>query len=89
MNTYEKALNKIRQDQKCRPTCVIPIIKGGVTGPTGPQGIEGPTGPIGPAPNFQIGSVVTGEPGTPASVTLTPVSFYQSSYYTDPKGGIK
>jgi len=80
MNTYEKALNKIRQDQKCRPTCVIPIIKGGVTGPTGP---------IGPAPNFQIGSVVTGEPGTPASVTLTPVSFYQSSYYTDPKGGIK
>lgn len=77
MNTYEKALNKIKQDQKCKPTCVFPVVK------------AGPTGPTGPAPDFQIGSVITGEPGTPASVTLNPIPFYQSSYYTESKGGIK
>lgn len=86
MNTYEKALNKIRQDQKCRPQCIISVVQ---SGPTGPQGIEGPTGPIGPAPNFQIGSVITGAPGSQASVTLIPVTFYKNSYYTNPKGGIK
>ncbi len=50
----------------------------GVTGPTGPQGIQGETGPTGPAgedgvsPTFLIGKVITGTPGTPAKVTITP-----------------
>ena len=58
----------------------------GATGPTGPQGIEGPTGPqgatgpqgiagaTGSAPTLTIGTVTTGDPGTNASVTITPVS---------------
>lgn len=75
MDVYQKALNKIKHDQKCRPTCIIPINMQGPTGPTGPKGDNGATGPIGPAPNFAIGSVITGAPGTPASVTIIPVSF--------------
>ena len=43
----------------------------GATGPTGPQGIIGATGP---APSLTIGTVTTGDPGTNASVTITPVS---------------
>ena len=62
------------------------VIPAGVTGPTGPQGIEGPTGPqgvegptgptgpTGPAPSLEVGTVTTGEPGTDASVTITPVN---------------
>ena len=45
----------------------------GATGPTGPQGLAGVTGATGPAPNFAIGSVVTGAPGTDAEVTITQV----------------
>ena len=65
------------------------VIPQGPTGPTGPQGLEGATGPqglqgetgetgatgpTGPAPTLQIGTVTTGDPGTQASVTITPVS---------------
>lgn len=46
----------------------------GATGATGPQGLQGVTGPTGPAPTLQIGTVTTGEPGTQASVTVTPIS---------------
>jgi len=48
----------------------------GVTGPTGAtgaQGLQGATGATGPAPTLEIGTVTTGEPGTQASVTITPV----------------
>ncbi len=46
------------------------VIPQGPTGPTGPQGLEGPTGP---APTLEIGTVTTGDPGTQASVTITPI----------------
>ncbi len=52
------------------------VIPQGPTGATGPQGIEGatgPTGPTGPAPILEIGTVTTGDPGTQASVTITPI----------------
>lgn len=45
----------------------------GATGATGPQGETGATGATGPAPTLTIGTVTTGEPGTQASVTITPV----------------
>ncbi len=86
MDIYEKALKKIKHDQKCRPICAIPITTQGPAGPTGPQGIEGPTGP---APSFEIGTVTTGAPGTPAIVTLTPIVSNKDIYYMYSKGGIK
>ena len=47
MNSYEKALQKIKQDQHCIPqTCTL-IGPTGSPGPTGPQGGIGPTGPQG------------------------------------------
>ena len=49
----------------------------GPTGPTGSQGItgnDGATGPTGPAPTLEIGTVTTGDPGTSASVTITPTT---------------
>lgn len=89
MDTYEKALQKIKNDKKCRPTSIVQIGTIGPTGPTGPtgpaggptgptgatgpQGLTGPTGATGPAPNFAIGTVITGAPGTDASVTITQV----------------
>lgn len=44
----------------------------GATGPTGPQGLTGETGATGPAPTLAIGTVTTGDPGSQASVTITP-----------------
>lgn len=52
----------------------------GPTGPKGPQGITGPTGPqglkgsTGPSPQFVIGTVETGPPGSQASVDITPMN---------------
>ena len=52
----------------------------GARGPTGPIGLTGATGPqgevgaTGPAPTLTVGTVTTGESGTNASVTITPVS---------------
>ena len=46
----------------------------GETGATGPVGETGATGATGPAPTLQIGTVTTGEPGTQASVTITPIT---------------
>ena len=45
----------------------------GATGPQGTAGTDGATGPTGPAPTLAIGTVTTGDPGTDASVTITPV----------------
>lgn len=46
MNEYEKAIQKIKHDEKCKPIyCMGPT---GAMGPPGPQGIAGPTGPQGP-----------------------------------------
>lgn len=52
----------------------------GPIGPTGPQGEIGPTGPTGatgatgPAPGLTVGTTTTSEPGTDASVTVTPAN---------------
>lgn len=37
MNNYQKIIQKIKEDQKNRPTCCV--------GPTGPRGLQGVTGP--------------------------------------------
>lgn len=56
MNSYEKALNKIKTDEQCRPKycCLVGPTgptgpSGGPTGSTGPTGPTGSTGPTGPA----------------------------------------
>ena len=60
MNKYEKALQKIKDSEKCKPRyCCYSIIgPTGATGPsgaigaTGPQGIQGPTGEAGGVLNY-------------------------------------
>ena len=83
-NIYREALEKIKHDQKFKPTCCIVTGATGPTGPTGPSGgptgPTGATGPIGPAgldaptPTLTIGIVTTGDPGTEASATITGTS---------------
>lgn len=58
MDSYSKVLEKIKHDQKCKPSCCI--------GPTGPRGMVGPIGEIGPTgptgpkgENGEEGSCVT------------------------------
>ncbi len=71
MNYYEKALQKIKEDSKCKPQCMGAIIgPTGPTGPTGSMGLIGPTGPQGPV-SVTVGTTTTGEPGSQASVTNT------------------
>lgn len=48
MNLYNKALEKIKRDEKCKPDCCGIIIQNGIEGPTGPMGPEGLIGPTGP-----------------------------------------
>ena len=55
------AKEKIRRDQKFKPTCNTFIIGDGI-------GATGPTGPQGPA-TITVGTTTTTEPGTDASVT--------------------
>lgn len=76
MNNNEiikKALRKIEEDSRFKPTCccVPPTPTGitGPTGPTGPQGDIGPTGPQGIAATVTVGTTTTGEAGTDALVT--------------------
>lgn len=64
MDVYKKALQKIKQDEHCKAHYINQVITSGPTGPTGPTG---------PAPDFQIGSVTTGAPGTGAEVKITKV----------------
>ena len=59
---YRDALEKIKRDQKFKPSCCIPIGGTGTVGPTGP------TGPAGPS-TIVVGTTTTGDPGTAASVT--------------------
>ena len=56
---YQEALNKIKHDQKYKPTCCT------IIGPTGPAG---PTGPTGPA-TITVGTTTIGQPGSNPSVT--------------------
>lgn len=50
MDLYKKALQKIKCDEKCKPTCCVgPTGPTGSTGATGPTGATGATGPTGPA----------------------------------------
>ncbi len=48
---------------------VIPRGATGLDGPAGETGETGPTGPTGTAATIRIGTVITGDPGTPAEVT--------------------
>ena len=59
---YRDALEKIKRDQKFKPSCCIPIGGTGTVGPTGP------TGPAGPS-TIVVGTTTTGESGTAALVT--------------------
>lgn len=52
---YKEALEKIKHDQKFKPSCCCCFI----TGPTG-----------GVLPNLTIGTVTTGVPGTEGSATI-------------------
>ena len=61
---YRDALEKIKRDQKFKPSCCIPIGGTGTVGPTGP------TGPAGPA-TIVVGTTTTGDPGTDAEATIT------------------
>ena len=67
---FEKALQKIKDDERCHPHCCIPIVIGatGPTGPTGPAGgPTGPTGPTGPAgPIGETGPIGLTGPTGPA-----------------------
>ncbi len=64
-------------DENSKSYVIDFVIPQGPTGPTGPIGTIGPTGPTGetgatgPAPDLEIGTVTTGEPGSQASVTIT------------------
>ena len=55
---YKNALEKIKQDQKFKPSCCCFI-----TGPTG-----------GVLPSLTIGTITTGEPGTEGSATISGTS---------------
>lgn len=50
-----------------------------ILGPTGPRGFKGEPGST---PQLSIGTVITGPPGTNASVTITPVN---KKYINDEK----
>ena len=70
MDLYKKALQKIKDDERCKPSCSVYLQVGptGPTGPTGPAGgPTGPTGPQGPV-TITIGKTETGVPGQTASV---------------------
>lgn len=58
----------------------------GVQGVQGPQGIQGTQGIPGEAATVQVGTVTTGEEGTPASVTNTGTSNAAVLNFTIPKG---
>lgn len=92
MNYYEKALQKIKQDSKCKPQCTGAIIgPTGPTGPTGPAGLIGPTGPTGPTGpqgpvSVTVGTTTTGEAGGEASVTNTGTAENVVLDFTIPQG---
>ncbi len=73
-NGYEKALEKIKRDQKCKPTSCF-----GAVGPTGP------TGPAGPA-TISVGTTTTGAPGTTATVTNGGTTTNAILNFTIPQG---
>ena len=62
MMSYEKALQRIRNDEKCKPNfCCCSIIGPiglGATGSTVPAGLTGATGPTGGILNFVFMSFV-------------------------------
>ena len=47
MDMYEKALKKIKDDEKYKPNCYVVYSNNTSIGPTGPAGPIGPTGPKG------------------------------------------
>ncbi len=84
MNNYQKILEKIKADQKCRPICCI--------GPTGPRGLIGETGPIGPiGPTGAPGEIgptgPRGEDGTSVSI-LGKYDTYEQLINEHPQGNV-
>ncbi len=74
MNIYEKALQKIKQDEKCKPNYSIIYVNKNNIGPTGPEGPQGPVGPQGipgDSASISIGNVETTNFSNIASVTDT------------------
>ena len=54
----------------CNGRIVTQIVRP-IVGPQGPAGPQGPPGEDGDTPTLDIGDVITGDPGTPASATIT------------------
>ena len=74
MNIYERALQKIEHDQKCKPNfCCLSV--------TGPTGAPGPT-------TITVGTTTTGAPGTNASVTNVGTNDNLVLAFTIPAGEI-
>lgn len=58
MDSYSKALEKIKYDQKCKPSCCVgPTGPRGMMGPIGKTGPTGPIGPIGPTARCNKSSI--------------------------------
>ncbi len=71
MNSYQRALNYIKNNQGKCPTCCCSVGGIGPTGPTGPIGIEGLPGPMGiPGDNGPTGP--TGPTGPQGEIGITP-----------------
>ena len=58
---YEKALKKIKEDEKCKPKYSVYVNEVNKIGPTGPQGPIGPKGEAGESVTLNIGSISIGD----------------------------
>lgn len=67
-------------------TIVVTVNVPGIQGPPGPTGQGGAAGPPGPANELVIGTVQSGDTGTPASVTLTGSAPSQVLNFVLPRG---
>jgi hypothetical protein len=64
------------------------VIPRGSTGPAGPQGIQGIQGPIGLTPQLEVGSVLTGQPGSNAVVSISGTTLNPLVNFTIPRGEV-
>ena len=73
-NSFMGCNNDDFNNDKCCPKVVFAILPTGPTGPVPTAGPTGPTGPQGETPTLTIGTVITGDPGSEASATITGTS---------------
>ena len=78
-NIIQNALNKIKNDEKCKPKYNVINIKG-KTGPTGPAG------PTGKTETIRIGQTTTVEPNEKAEVIDTNIDGHHTLDFKIPKG---